>query len=65
MATLMDTEKAMTESDSKEGATVAVLEKQQELLRDLHDLLTHYAPTWYPEDLDTRLAGATAKFSKP
>jgi hypothetical protein len=55
----------MTEPDSKEAATVAVLEKQQELLRDLHDLLTIYAPTWYTEEMDTRLAENTAKFRKP
>jgi hypothetical protein len=41
------------------------LEKQQELLRDLHDLLTLYAPTWYTEEMDTRLAASTAKFTKP
>ncbi len=63
--TLMNTSKAMTKSDSKEVATVAALEKQLELLRDLHDLLTLYAPTWYTEDMDTRLAASTAKFSKP
>jgi hypothetical protein len=63
--TLMNTSDAITKSDSKDVATVAVLEKQLELLRDLHDLLTHYAPTWYTEDMDTRLAEATAKFSKP
>ena len=40
----MDTSKALTKSDSKEVATVAVLEKQLELLGDLHDLLTLYAP---------------------
>jgi hypothetical protein len=61
----MCTGKAMTEPDSKEVATVAVLEKQQDLLRDLHYLLTRYAPTWYTENLDTRLTEATAKFSKP
>jgi hypothetical protein len=46
-------------------ATVGVLEKQLELLHDLHDLLTHYAPTWYTEDMDSRLAETTAKFTKP
>jgi hypothetical protein len=61
----MNTSKATAKSDAKEVATVPVLEKQQELIRDLHDLLTLYAPTWYAEDMDTRLAEATAKFSKP
>ena len=61
----MNTSEVVTQPVSEEVATVAVLEKQQELLRDLHDLLTLYAPTWYTEDMDTRLAEATAKFSKP
>ena len=61
---VMTTSKA-TKSDSEAVATVAVLEKQLELLHDWHDLLTLYAPAWYTEDMDTRLAEATAKFSKP
>jgi len=61
----MNTSKAMTKADSEEVSTVEVLEKQPELLRNLHDLLRHYAPTWYTEDMDTRLAEITAKFSKP
>ena len=61
---VMTTSKA-TKSDTEAVATVVVLEKQLELLHDLHDLLTHYAPTWYTEDMDFRLAETTAKFSKP
>jgi len=60
----MTTSKA-TKSDSEAVATVVVLEKQLELLHDLHDLLTLYAPTWYTEDIDSRLAETTAKFTKP
>jgi hypothetical protein len=41
------------------------LEKQQELLRELHHLLTLYAPAWYTEEMDARLAASTAKFTMP
>ena len=61
----MNISEVMTKPVSKEVATVAVLEKQQELIRELHHLLTLYAPAWYTEEMDTRLAEATAKFSKP
>jgi hypothetical protein len=61
----MNISEVMTKPVSEEVATVGVLEKQQELLRDLHNLLTCYSPTWYTEDMDTRLAEATAKFGKP
>jgi hypothetical protein len=61
---VMTTSKA-TKSDTEAVATVVVLEKQLELLHDLHDLLTRYAPTWYTEDMDSRLAETTAEFSKP
>jgi hypothetical protein len=61
----MNTSKATAKSDSKQVSTVPELEKQQELMRELYDQLTRYAPTWYTEDMDTRLAEATAKFSKP
>jgi hypothetical protein len=61
----MNTIEAKTKTDTREVATVEVLKKQTELLRELHDLLTLYAPTWYTEDLDTRLAENTAKFNKP
>ena len=61
----MDTSTPMAGPVSMEVAAVAVLEKQQELLRDLHNLLTLYAPTWYTEEMDARLAASTAKFTKP
>jgi hypothetical protein len=32
-----------------------VLDATAELLRDLHKLLESYAPTWYTEDVDTRI----------
>ena len=60
----MNISEVMTKPVSEEVATVAVLEKQLELLRDLHNLMTLYAPTWYTEEMDTRLAEITAKFSK-
>jgi len=56
----MNTSKATAKSDSKQVSTVPVLEKQQELMRELHDLLTRYAPTWYKEELDTRLSETLA-----
>jgi hypothetical protein len=56
----MSTSKATAKSDSKQVATIPVLEKQQELIRELHDLLTRYAPTWYKEELDTRLSESLA-----
>ena len=49
--TLMSTSKATAKSDSKQVATVPVLEKQQELIRELHDLLTRYAPTTLQEKI--------------
>jgi hypothetical protein len=56
----MNTNKATAKSDSKQVATVPVLEKQQELMRELYDQLTRYAPTWYKEELDTRLSESLA-----
>jgi hypothetical protein len=56
----MKTSKATAKSDSKQVPTVAVLEKQQDLIRELHYLLTRYAPTWYKEELDTRLSETLA-----
>ena len=61
----MNTSEVMTKVVSEEVATVAVLEKQLELLRDLHNLMTLYALTWYTEEMDTRLAASTADFTKP
>jgi len=61
----MNISEVMTKPVSKEVATDAVLEKQQELLRDLHNLMTLYALTWYTEEMDTRLAASTADFTKP
>ena len=63
--TTVDISEEMTKPVSEEVATVAVLEKQQELLRDLHHLPTLFAPTWYTEEMDTRLSASTAKFTKP
>ena len=61
----MTISEAVTKPVSKEVAIVAVLEKQQELLRELHHLLTLYAPAWYTEEMDARLATSTAKFTVP
>jgi hypothetical protein len=37
-----------------------VLDAMAELLRDLHKLLESYAPTWYTEDVDTRIRATLA-----
>jgi hypothetical protein len=39
----------------------AILEKRQELLRELRDLLDAYGPVWYTEELATRLNKIQAK----
>ena len=44
----------MKKSTSKQP--LQTLEKQQKLLQDVLFLLRKYAPLWYPEELDTRLA---------
>ena len=61
----MNTSTPITKPVSGEVAAVAVLEKQQELLRDLHNQLKLYAPAWYTEEMDARLAAFTANFTKP
>lgn len=40
-----------------------VAEELAELIRDLHELLESYAPSWYTQDLDTRVCDALAKFT--
>ena len=62
--TLMSASTPTKNPVSKEVAIVAVLEKQQELLRELHNQLTLYAPAWYTEEMDTRLTAFTANFTK-
>lgn len=37
-----------------------VQQQQLELLREVHALLTDYAPSWYTEELDARLTQAVA-----
>jgi hypothetical protein len=44
-----------TGPDSTRLGSQHVLEAMAELLRDLHKLLESYAPTWYTEDVDTRI----------
>jgi hypothetical protein len=56
----MNINKAMTKSDSKQVNTMAVWEKQQELIRELHNLLTSYGPSWYTQEIDTRLSETLA-----
>jgi hypothetical protein len=40
-----------------------VAEELAELIRDLHELLESYAPSWYTEDLDTRVRDTLTKFT--
>jgi hypothetical protein len=56
----MSTSKAAARSDSGQMATREILERQQELMRELHALLTNYGPTWYTEEIDSRLSETLA-----
>jgi hypothetical protein len=58
----MNTSKAATKSGSEQVATEVVLDRQQKLIRELHDLLTTYGPTWYTEEIDSRLSKMLAMF---
>jgi hypothetical protein len=40
-----------------------VAEELAELTRDLHELLESYAPSWYTQDLDTRVCETLARFT--
>jgi len=40
-----------------------VAEELAELIRDLHELLESYAPSWYTEDLDKRVRDTLTKFT--
>ena len=51
----------MTKSASKRASIHVIWEMQQELLRELGDLLDAYGPTWYTEELATRLNKIIAK----
>jgi len=52
--------KPVTRSNSEQVATDALLERQQELIRELHELLTTYGPVWYTAEIDARLSEALA-----
>jgi hypothetical protein len=41
-----------------------VAEELAELIRDLHELLESYAPSWYTEGLDTRVRDTLTKFTQ-
>ena len=47
--------KPVRRSDSEQVATDEMVERQQDLIRELHELLTAYGPTWYTEEIDSRL----------
>jgi hypothetical protein len=40
-----------------------VAEELTELIRDLHELLESYAPTWYTEGLHSRVRDTLARFA--
>ena len=56
----MHVRKAATTSNSEQAAIRAILERQQELILELHALLTSFGPTWYTREIDTRLSKALA-----
>jgi hypothetical protein len=49
----MDASNATAKSASKRVSIHEMWEKQQELNRELFDLLRGYGPPWYTEELDT------------
>ena len=51
----MNGSKVAARSDSEQAATDEIVERQQDLIRELYDLLTAYGPTWYTEEMDSRL----------
>src|ERR1700730_18878497 len=52
--------KAAARSDSEQVATDESVERLQDLIRELHELLTTYGPTWYTEEIDSRLTETLA-----
>ena len=56
----METNKVSAISEAGPIPSVAAWEKQQKLIRELHNLLTSYGPTWYSEEIDIRLSEALA-----
>jgi len=56
----MNRSKAAVGSDSEQAATDEIVERQQELIRELYDLLTTYGPTWYTEEIDSRVSETLA-----
>jgi hypothetical protein len=40
-----------------------IAEELAELIRDLHELLVSYAPSWYTEDLNSRVLNTLAIFA--
>jgi hypothetical protein len=51
---------AAARSDSEHVAPEEIVERQQDLLRELQELLTAYGPAWYTEELDSRLSETLA-----
>ena len=51
----MNASKAAARLAFRQMAAGEILERQQELIRELHALLTDYGPTWYTEEMDSRL----------
>jgi hypothetical protein len=57
--------RAMKEGGSRRQGPEHVVEELAELTRDLQELLESYAPTWYTENLDTRVRKTLAMFNLP
>jgi len=52
----MDTSEAIRRSNPGEMTTSSIVARQQDLIRELCELLTSYGPTWYTEEIDKRLS---------
>jgi hypothetical protein len=51
----MNSIKPVRRPNSEQVATDEIVERQQDLIRELHELLTAYGPAWYTEEIDSRL----------
>ena len=56
--------KGMAKSSTLRGKTSSTVNEQQQLLRELRDLLTSFAPAWYTQEMDNRLVAAIGKSSR-
>jgi hypothetical protein len=57
---LVNRSKTAARSASGEVTTKEIVQRQHDLIRELHELLTTYGPTWYTEEIDLRLSETLA-----